>query len=106
MQVNSYLLFNGQCENAFKFYARGLGGQIEAMIPHEGTPAADQVPAEWRGKILHARLKEHLQSYEVLILTGGVSMGKFDLVPASLAACGVKQVFHKVAQRPGKPLWF
>ena len=56
MQVNSYLLFNGQCENAFKFYAKGLGGQIEAMIPHEGTPAADQVPAEWRGKILHARL--------------------------------------------------
>src|SRR5678815_2443876 len=56
MQVNSYLLFNGQCENAFKFYAKGLGGKIEAMIPHEGTPAADGVPAEWRGKILHARL--------------------------------------------------
>ena len=44
MQVNSYLLFNGQCENAFKFYAKGLGGKIEAMIPHEGTPAADGVP--------------------------------------------------------------
>ena len=56
MQVNSYLLFNGQCENAFKFYTKGLGGKIEAMIPHEGTPAADQVPAEWRSKILHARL--------------------------------------------------
>jgi PhnB protein len=56
MQVNSYLLFNGQCENAFKFYAQGLGGKIEAMIPHEGTPAADGVPAEWRDKILHARL--------------------------------------------------
>ena len=56
MQMNSYLLFDGQCENAFKFYAKGLGGKIEAMIPHEGTPAADQVPAEWRAKILHARL--------------------------------------------------
>ena len=42
MQMNSYLLFNGQCENAFKFYAKGLGGKIEAMIPHEGTPAADR----------------------------------------------------------------
>jgi molybdopterin molybdotransferase len=33
-------------------------------------------------------------------------MGKFDLVPAALEACGVRQVFHKVAQRPGKPFWF
>jgi molybdopterin molybdotransferase len=55
---------------------------------------------------LQERLKQHLQSYNVLILSGGVSMGKFDLVPAALAACGVQQVFHKVAQRPGKPFWF
>ena len=55
---------------------------------------------------LQQRLKQHLESYEVLILSGGVSMGKFDLVPAALAACGVQQVFHKVAQRPGKPFWF
>lgn len=64
----------------------------------------DHLPDD--AEILHMRLKEHLQSYEVLILCGGVSMGKFDLVPAALAACGVKQVFHKVAQRPGKPFWF
>lgn len=56
MQVNPYLFFNGQCEAAFKFYEKLLGGKVEAMIPHEGTPAADQVPAEWRGKIIHARL--------------------------------------------------
>jgi molybdopterin molybdotransferase len=55
---------------------------------------------------LQERLKQHLQSYNVLILSGGVSMGKFDLVPSALAACGVRQVFHKVAQRPGKPFWF
>jgi PhnB protein len=56
MQANPYLLFNGQCEAAFKFYAACLGGKIEAMMPHEGTPAAEQVPAEWLKKILHARL--------------------------------------------------
>lgn len=66
--------------------------------------ADDHLPDD--AEVLHARLKEHLQSYEVLILTGGVSMGKFDLVPAALEACGVRQVFHKVAQRPGKPFWF
>jgi PhnB protein len=56
MQLNPYLTFNGQCEAAFRFYERCLGGKIVAMMPHEGTPAAEHVPAEWRNKILHARL--------------------------------------------------
>lgn len=56
MQANPYLLFDGQCEAAFAFYAKCLGGKIEAMLPHEGSPAACNVPAEWRKKILHARL--------------------------------------------------
>jgi PhnB protein len=56
MQLNPYLFFNGQCEAAFKFYAKLLGGKIETMMSHEGTPAAEHVPAEWRGKIMHARL--------------------------------------------------
>jgi PhnB protein len=56
MQLNPYLLFNGQCEAAFKFYAQRLGGKIEAMMTHAGTPAEEHVPAEWRDKILHARL--------------------------------------------------
>ncbi|MEX2308228.1 MAG: gephyrin-like molybdotransferase Glp [Pirellulales bacterium] len=43
---------------------------------------------------------------DVLVLSGGVSAGKFDLVPQVLAELGVEQVFHKVALRPGKPLWF
>jgi PhnB protein len=56
MQVNAYLNFNGQCEAAFKFYEQCLGGKIEAMIPHAGTPAEEYAPSEWRDKILHARL--------------------------------------------------
>jgi len=56
MQVNPYLFFNGQCEAAFKFYEKLLGGKILAMMPHEGTPAANSVPAEWRSKIIHARM--------------------------------------------------
>jgi PhnB protein len=56
MEVSPYLLFNGDCEAAFKFYEKHLGGRIEAMLTHEGTPAAEKVPADWRGKILHARM--------------------------------------------------
>ena len=48
MQVNPYLTFDGDCEQAFKAYAKVLGGEIVAMIPHEGTPAAEHVPAERR----------------------------------------------------------
>lgn len=56
MQLNPYLLFNGQCEAAFRFYERCLGGKIVAMMPHAGTPAEGQVPPEWRDKIIHGRL--------------------------------------------------
>ena len=56
MQLNSYLHFNGRCEEAFKFYEKVLGGKIEAIFPHEGTPAAEHVPPEWRKKIMHVRL--------------------------------------------------
>ncbi|MGZ5226984.1 MAG: VOC family protein, partial [Burkholderiales bacterium] len=56
MQINPYLLFNGQCEAAFKLYERVLGGKIDAMMTHAGTPAEAHVPPEWRNKIIHARL--------------------------------------------------
>jgi molybdopterin molybdotransferase len=55
---------------------------------------------------LKTRLRVLVQTHDVLILSGGVSAGRLDLVPAALAGIGVREVFHKVAQRPGKPLWF
>ena len=56
--------------------------------------------------ILRERLAMHLTTHEVLILSGGISMGKFDLVPKVLVQLGVQEVFHNVAQRPGRPMWF
>jgi len=40
------------------------------------------------------------------VLSGGVSMGRFDFITQVLIELGVRQVFHRIAQRPGKPLWF
>jgi molybdopterin molybdotransferase len=57
-------------------------------------------------KLLRKRLALHLTTHEVLVLSGGVSMGKFDLVPKVLMQLGVQEVFHNIAQRPGKPMWF
>jgi len=56
MQLNPYLTFNGQCEAAFKFYARCLGGEITVMSTFGTTPACDHVPPEFHDKIMHARL--------------------------------------------------
>jgi molybdopterin molybdotransferase len=56
--------------------------------------------------VLGARLRRHLTTHEVLILSGGVSMGRFDLVPKVLSELGVRCVLHGIAQRPGKPMWF
>ncbi|QDH17336.1 molybdopterin molybdotransferase MoeA [Swingsia samuiensis] len=53
-----------------------------------------------------AQLQNILERHDVIILSGGVSMGAFDYVPTALAKLRVEKVFHKVAQRPGKPLWF
>lgn len=55
---------------------------------------------------IRSSLEAALLAHDVLVLSGGVSAGRFDHVPAVLAELGVEQVFHKVAQRPGKPLWF
>ena len=56
MQLNAYLSFNGQCEEAFRFYEKCLGGNIQAMMTWGDSPMADQVASDLRGKIIHASL--------------------------------------------------
>jgi molybdopterin molybdotransferase len=64
----------------------------------------DHVPDD--EDMLRERLALHLTTHEVLVLSGGVSMGRFDFVPKALTGLGVQEVFHNIAQRPGKPMWF
>ncbi len=71
----------------------GYGG---VMLQH----ARDEAPSMQR------LLEETLAASDVLILSGGVSAGRFDLVPTILKTLGVVEVFHKIRQKPGKPLWF
>ena len=56
--------------------------------------------------VLKQKIKEFLQTYDVLLFSGAVSKGKYDFLPEVLDELGVKKLFHKVAQRPGKPFWF
>lgn len=55
---------------------------------------------------LKSKLEASLARADIVLITGGVSRGRKDLVPGMLKELGVKQLFHRVCQRPGKPLWF
>lgn len=56
MQLTPYLIFNGNCAEAFKFYEQTLGGKIESMSTFKGSPAAEHAPPEWGDKILHVSM--------------------------------------------------
>jgi PhnB protein len=56
MQLSIHLGFKGNCEAAFKFYERALGGKIVFKMTYAESPMADQTPAEWRGKIMHSSI--------------------------------------------------
>jgi PhnB protein len=53
MQVNPYLSFNGQCEEALTLYERVLGGKLGNIFRYAGTPLAHQVPTDWQDKVMH-----------------------------------------------------
>ena len=56
MQVNPYLFYNGNCEAAFKFYEKTLGGKIEMILRNEDAPEEMSSPPERKKKIMHARI--------------------------------------------------
>src|SRR5262245_56291184 len=56
MQLNTYLSFNGRCEEAFRFYEQCLGGKIEGLFSYGESPMADHVSPEWRSKVMHCTL--------------------------------------------------
>jgi molybdopterin molybdotransferase len=55
---------------------------------------------------IYAHVKQALDSHDLVLLTGGVSKGKFDLIPQVMKDLGVEELFHRIAQKPGKPMWF
>jgi len=72
--------------------AWGLAPREESVLPDDKAE-------------LRRRLERLLPGLDVLVLTGGVSAGALDLIPGVMADLGAQTVFHKIAQRPGKPLW-
>jgi molybdopterin molybdotransferase len=69
-----------------------------------GSPIENDIVPDDAEALLNA-ITANLES-DVILLSGGVSAGVHDLVPSALARAGVRQVFHHVNLKPGKPLWF
>jgi molybdopterin molybdotransferase len=79
---------------------------LRAALIQAGYPRADRFHMrDIRHEIEHT-LWHLLAEYDVLLITGGVSKGKFDFLPSELERQGVRKILHGVAQRPGKPFWF
>ena len=57
-------------------------------------------------ELLQEKISDYLNNYDVLLFSGAVSKGKYDFLPEVLDNLGVEKLFHRVAQRPGKPFWF
>ncbi|HJW46086.1 MAG TPA: VOC family protein, partial [Lysobacter sp.] len=57
MQLNPYLTFNGNCEEAFNFYAKCLRGELALLQRFGDTPGCEDMPASHRDKIMHVRLQ-------------------------------------------------
>lgn len=89
----------GQIREGNTLHLAAMASAAGAAVVARGVVRDDERELE--------RTFEHALGHcDALITTGGVSMGKYDLVGAALERCGVRGEFHKVAIKPGKPLWF
>ncbi len=79
---------------------------LRSLFTQSGVAQPDIIHLLDNKKILYTKIQRILNKYDIVILSGGVSMGEFDFVPQILERLGVANLFHGVAQKPGKPFWF
>jgi molybdopterin molybdotransferase len=79
---------------------------LAAALTLAGFPPDANLQLPDREDTLATALGAALERRDVLVLSGGVSAGRFDHVPRVLASLGVRERFHGIAQRPGRPMWF
>ncbi len=85
---------------------RSNGYTIEAALYSSGFLNTKRYHCCDQFVSIYDRVKKVLSSHDVLIVTGGVSAGKFDFIPDVLAKLKIQKAFHKVLQRPGWPMFF
>lgn len=78
---------------------------IKAVLKQHGLNA-DILHIPDDPEVTRQQIQNCLQNYDVILLSGGISMGKFDYIPRALADLQVAKLIHGIQQRPGKPFWF
>ena len=78
---------------------------LEAFLHTYGIPITYRTLVPDSKELLSKTIQDVLD-YDIVIFSGGVSMGEADFVPGILVDCGVQNLFHKVKLKPGKPIWF
>ncbi len=79
---------------------------IEASLVHHCQAQVNRVTLKDDPEVILAIISKLHDENDILVLSGGVSMGQYDFVPEALEKLGVKLVFHRIEQRPGRPMWF
>lgn len=79
---------------------------LSAALKQEGIADIEIYEADDDLEILTTVLETALQKNDVVLLNGGVSVGDYDFVIEASKRCGIEQIFHRVKQKPGKPLFF
>jgi len=87
MKINPYLMFDGCCEAAFTFYADCFGTTINAMLPNRGSPVANETPADWLDKILHA----NMMVGDVSLMGSDAPPGRYEKPQGIVVAIGVAE---------------
>ena len=87
-----------------KIFESNAIGLESALLQINIKPISVEIVDDSEEELIKA-IKHQLNS-DIIILTGGVSVGDYDLVPAALEKCGVNKIFHRVKQKPGKPFYF
>jgi PhnB protein len=116
MQIEPYLTFNGNCEQALEFYAQCLGGKVQFMQRYGGSPMDNaELPADWKNKVMHATVEAEGQRFMASDAMPGQPFGGYSGISMSLNipkdSARAKRVFEALAaggqvQMPfGKTFW-
>ena len=99
MQISPYLSFKGECEAAFTFYQRCLGGQLGAIFRYGGSPLEMNVPAEWSDKVMHGSVTVG----DLMLMGGDVAPDRyeepkgFSLSIQLTSTADAERIFHELS---------
>jgi len=93
-------------DNPTPFQLRRSNGITIKSVLEKYKISADLLHWNDDFQLIKNELSRCIETYDILLMSGGVSMGKFDYLPKACEEEGIEKLFHKIKQRPGKPFWF